>query len=294
MSAKEKQAREDKNAVFRDEQPVALSVTDPRANPLAELGIAIPAQTVPLPSGGRVYPATSPLHMRETVDVKAMTSQEEDIISSRALIKNGTVVSRLLQASLTDRAIDVGSMLSGDGNALLVAVRVTGYGAAYVSDVQCPKCSTQSELEVDLSALPIKELGIEPVEPGKNEFEVRVPVSGALVRFKFMTIADEESILRDEEAKKKRNIFVDSLVTARHLRSLVSVNGRTEPGLLAKFAQHMPAGDSAFLRRHVSENEPGIDMSADFECKNPECGEISRVEVRLGASFFWPDARKQS
>ena len=47
-----------------------------------DFGINIPIEAVPLPSLGAVYPAESAAFNRETVDIKAMTAREEDILTS--------------------------------------------------------------------------------------------------------------------------------------------------------------------------------------------------------------------
>lgn len=72
-----------------------------------ELGFEIPVETVPLPSVGKIYPQDSPLHGQETLDIRGMTAREEDILTSRALIKKGQVITRLIQACLINKDIDV-------------------------------------------------------------------------------------------------------------------------------------------------------------------------------------------
>ena len=85
-----------------------------------------------------------PWHACETVDIKAMTAREEDILTSRAFIKKGTVITELIRSCLVDKRIDPNSLLSGDRNALMVAIRVTGYGVEYSTEVTCPVCDTYS------------------------------------------------------------------------------------------------------------------------------------------------------
>ena len=84
-----------------------------------EFGLDIPTETVPLPSRGMTYPEDHPLHGCETVDIRPMTAREEDILTSRALIKKGTVISHLLQACILTPGVDAATLLSGDRNFLL-------------------------------------------------------------------------------------------------------------------------------------------------------------------------------
>lgn len=248
----------------------------------------VPVESVPLPSSGIVYPTDGVLHGRLTVDIRSMTAREEDILTSRALLKKGTVITELLKSCLMDKSIDVRSLLSGDRNAIMVALRITGYGAEYVAEVACPSCSETSKQEFDLSALPIKRLGISPVADGLNEFEFKLPVSGARVTFRFLTGSDEEEITLAQERKKKLGNQVDNLVTTKLTYCLLSVNEKRDRSYISNFVRNMPARDSLMLRRYIDDNEPGIDMKGWINCNS--CGHSEEVAMPMGASFFWPDA----
>ena len=65
----------------------------PKRNVMQEdFGYEIPVESVPLPSRGICYSEENPLSMAETVDIRSMTAKDEDILTSRALIKKGTVI----------------------------------------------------------------------------------------------------------------------------------------------------------------------------------------------------------
>jgi hypothetical protein len=253
-----------------------------------DFGFEIPVESVPLPSMGFVYPSDSPLCDCETLDIRAMTAREEDILTSRALIKKGTVITNLLQSCVVDKRIDVQKMLSGDRNAVMVALRITGYGATYSVEVDCPACANKAKHDFDLASLPIKNLQIAPVEEHANLFEFQLPVTKKTVRFKFLTGADEEEIMTIQERKKKTGAVADSLITTRLQFSIVAVDGKTDKNLVASFIRSMPARDSMALRQYIDKNEPGIDMKQFIACD--ACGEHSEVRMPLGAGFFWPDA----
>jgi hypothetical protein len=253
-----------------------------------DFGFEVPVESVPLPSNGVVYPAESPLHDRETVDIRSMTAREEDILTSRALIKKGTVITELIRSCLTDKRIQVQDMLAGDRNAIMVALRITGYGADYAVEADCPKCNTRSKQNFNLGEMPIKRLEVEPVAKGQNVFEFKLPVTKKTVQFKFLTGRDEEEINTIQERAKKQGALADSVVTTRLQYAIVAIDGRTDRGAINGFVRNMPARDSMSLRKFIDANEPGIDMKGEFDC--PSCNELSEVRVPLGASFFWPDA----
>ena len=282
--------RGDRNQVFGGQNPVpgvppGVQTRDVMRD---DFGFEIPVETVPLPSRGLVYTSDSPLANRDTIDIRSMTAREEDILTSRALIKKGTVITNLLQSCIVDKKVDVQKMLSGDRNAVMVALRITGYGAEYTAEVECPSCGDKSKHSFDLSSLPIKELDVQPVELGVNAFEFTLPVTRKKVVFKFLTGADEEEILLVQERKKKTGSQADSLVTTRLQYALVSVDGKTDKSMIASFIRSMPARDSMELRKYIDKHEPGIDMKGFIDCS--ACGESSEVRMPLGASFFWPDA----
>lgn len=292
--------RESKNAVFTQGmqgQPPLPAGVDPRmprqtaAEKLkADFGLDIPQELVPLPSMGKVYPPETPLYGLESIEIKAMTAKEEDILTSRALLKKGTVISELIKSCLIDRSIDSLQLLSGDRNALMIAIRITGYGPEYNVELECAECGVKSPHGFDLGALPIKRLEIDPIQPGANLFEYELPYSKKRVRFKFMTGRDEEEILVTNEKQKKLALGSESNVTTNLLYSIVSIEGITDRGKIAGFVKNMPARDSLALREYIKENEPGIIMRQDTTCD--ACGHTEEVSMPLGVTFLWPQARR--
>ncbi len=253
-----------------------------------DFGYEIPVDLVPLPSAGVIYPPESGLHCKETLEVRAMTAKEEDILTSRALIKKGTVITQLIKSCLTDKTIDVSEMISGDRNAIMTALRITGYGSEYKVEVVCPSCSETSKQDFLLTDLPIKRLKIQPVTTGANLFEFILPVTKKAIHFKFLTGKDESEMSTTSERNKKQGQKIDSLVTSRLMHTIVAVDGINDKNKINTFIRNMPARDSLTLRRHMDDHEPGIDMKAWIDC--PSCDEHSEVALPLGASFFWPDA----
>jgi hypothetical protein len=275
----------DRSALFGGAVPAGIQTRDVMRD---DFGFEVPLESVPLPSNGVVYPSESALHMKETVEIRSMTAREEDILTSRALIKKGTVITELIKSCLIDKKIYVPDMLAGDRNAIMVALRITGYGAEYAVEADCPKCNVRSKQEFNLGDMPIKRLQIEPVTKGQNVFEFKLPVTKKTVKFKFLTGRDEEEISTIQERTKKQGAQADNIVTNRLQFAIVSIDGKTDRSAINGFIRNMPARDSMSLRKFIDANEPGIDMKGNFDC--PSCSDVNEVRVPLGASFFWPDA----
>ena len=299
MSMTEEESRELKNSIFAAQQAAQGGLPNVQGMPVQTaaqaakqaIGFDLPVAEVPLPSKGLVYP-DGPLAGAETVELKPMTAREEDILMNRTLVRKGTVVSELIKSCLIDKNIDVNSMISGDRNALMIAVRITGYGADYSPKVTCPACESQQDFSVNLEGLPVKELDLEKLKQvgqGQNAFEFVLPLSKKTVIFKFLTGKEEERILQDIEAKRKKGIVQENLVTTKLMNSIIAIEGNAERSFINQFCQHMPARDSLALRKVLDESEPGVDMSSDFTCNS--CGHTEVLTVPLGTSFFWPNAK---
>jgi len=284
--------REQRNEVFKTREASAADPRIPQTTAAAQVksdfGLDVPVETVPLPSAGRVYPTNSPLYGAETVDIKAMTAREEDILTSKAFLKKGTVITELIKSCLIDRSMDPRDMLTGDRNALMVAIRITGYGAGYDAEIECPECQTKAPHQFDLSALPIKRLEIEPVSAGMNLFEFLLPYSKKTVKFRFLTGRDEEEIMATSEKQKKLGLQGEASVTTNLLYSIVNIDAIDDRGKIAAFVRMMPARDSLALRNYIRDSEPGISMKQETSC--PACGHVEEVNMPLGVTFLWPAA----
>jgi hypothetical protein len=257
----------------------------------SELGFDIPVDLIPLPSNGSVYPKGHGFHNCEAVEFRGMTVREEDILTSQALIKKGTVINELIKACLIKKDVDVSSLLSGDRNALMIAIRASGYGRIYSPSYTCPKCEHVTNVNIDLAELGIKRLEIEPTIPGENMFDFDLPRSKHTVTFRFLTGSDEEEIIAQMNTRKKKGIQNSNLISTRLKSSIVAIDGKRDKTNIARFAELMPAMDSSTLRQYIDQHEPGIDMTFEFNCEN--CEHYEEVGIPMDASFLWPNAAKQ-
>lgn len=287
--------REQRNAVFTGAQ--APQGIDPRIQTTtavdavkADFGLDIPVETLPLPSGGKVYSPKSTLFNKDTVEVRSMTAREEDILTSRALLKKGTVITELIKSCLIDKSINPVELTVGDRNALMVGIRITGYGAEYEAEVECNSCGAKSQQSFNLAELPIQRLEIDPVVPGSNLFRFELPRTKKVVHFRFLTGKDEEEILATQERQKKLGSQIEQSVTTNLIYNIVSVDGVEDRTKIATFVRMLPAADSLALRDFIRKHEPGIRMKQETVC--PSCGHEEEVTMPMGVSFLWPSAAR--
>lgn len=250
-----------------------------------DFGWEVPVESIPLPSNGLVYSPDSLLHGKSTLQIKAMTAQEEDIIMSQAYAKEGTTILYLIKSCLIDKNIDVKELIVGDRNALMISIRITGYGSKYDIIPKCINCDTTNDMSISLTDLPIKRLNIQPLEPGSNKFLYKLPVTGKSVIFKYMNAYDEQNRQAKIEFMKKTGMQSNTIVSLLE-EVVISVDGVTDKNKISQFVRNMPALDSKSLREYIAENQPGIDMDHKYTCKN--CGHVNSITIPITSNFFWP------
>jgi hypothetical protein len=250
----------------------------------------VPTEFVDLPSGGRYYPEGHPLCGEECIEIKQMTAKEEDILSSRTLLKKGIALDRVIESLIVNKSVDPQSLLIGDRNAIIIATRVSGYGNEYMTGVVCPNCGHNQKYTFDLndSAVyhgdDVHTLEVSDHEDGT--FSVVLPRTQATIQFRLLTGRDEKALLENAEAARKRRAPERS-ITTQLCNMIVSVNGDDDRKLIMHAVENIPSLDSRHLRMAYKLAAPNIDLSQHFECE--ECSHEEIMEVPLTADFFWPD-----
>ena len=165
-------------------------------------GFSVPRDFVMLPSKGRIYPPDSPLHNLEEIEVRHLTAADEDILTSRALLRTGKAIDTMLSNVLMNKSVNVSDFISGDKNAILTFLRITGYGPEYDVEIDCPGCNESIKHQFDLTKLTMRFLDVDPMGAGENRFEFVLP-SGVHIEFKLLNSAEDQKI-SDEQDKLKR------------------------------------------------------------------------------------------
>ena len=248
----------------------------------------VPTEFVDLPSQGRYYPEGHPLHNQESIEIKQMTAKEEDMLTSRTLLKKGIALDRVVQSLIVDKTINVDSLLIGDKNALIIATRVSGYGNEYKTKVTCPACASTDEYNFDLNDSVVyrgEDTDILSITDNQDgTFDVVLPKLKTNVTFRLLIGADEKNLLTN---KASRNVGFEKLITTQLSRILLAINGDDSRDTIEYVVDNMPSIDSRHLRACYRAAAPNIDLTQTFVCE--ECGHDEEMEVPLTADFFWPD-----
>jgi len=256
----------------------------------AEMSWSTPTEFVELPSQGKFYPPGHPLDGEDTLEIRFMTAKEEDILTSRALLKKGIVLDRLIDSVIVNKTVKAKDLLIGDKNAVLIAIRVTGYGEEYSVKVQCPSCGSSVDSSFDIEK--VKKFEESEMPDGvefttSNTFTLTAPATKAIVECRLMTGEDERRLTRMQEQRRKHKLPSASL-TNQLRQSIVSVNGNDQTVYTNGFVDNMPARDSRYIREVYSKVMPNVTLEHAFECDS--CDYTAEAQaVPLGTNFFWPD-----
>ena len=250
----------------------------------------VPTEFVELPSQGKFYPQTHPLYGQDSIEIRQMTAKEEDILTSKTLIKKGVALDRVVDNLIVDKRIKQDSLLVGDKNAIIIAMRVSGYGNEYNTRVVCPSCATAQEYSFDLNEAKVHN-GIEGDEidvtnNGDGTFNVTLPRTQVEVTFRLLTGRDEKQLFKGAEADRKQKTH-EKNITRQIVNIVTAVNGDSSQEALSYLVQNVPSMDSRHLRMAYKLIAPNIDLTQQFVCA--ECDAEHHLEAPLSADFFWPD-----
>src|SRR3990167_2590293 len=271
----------------------AISSDPPIPNQDSLLKWTNPTEFVTLPSQGRFYISEHPLFMKKDVEIRYMSTPQEDILANQSYLKKGVAIEKLIESILVDRKIRPEFLTSGDRNAIIVATRITGYGEEYKVSIPCSACADVKEHTFDLKNVTQNEgiLSEEKKEQYKaflNEetktFSFLLPKTNVSVECRLLT-GQDETYLSETSALRKQKKLQETPLLDQMKQYVVSLNGVMKKDLIDQFLKVMPASDSKYLRNTYAELVPNIEFKQLVTCD--ECGANQEVNVPFGASFFW-------
>ena len=248
-----------------------------------------PTQFVELPSLGKHYVEGHTLHNQETIEIRFMTAKDEDILTSRSLLKKGLAIDRLISNLIVDENINPSSLLVGDRYAILVAARASAYGHFYETSVNCPSCNTASKHTFNLLNPTVKSGGnfgeYDVTQKDDGSYIIKLPYTDILVEVRMLNGNDETRLIQHMQKSSKKQ--VDISISDHMTTYVTSVNGYKDPKVIGHVIKNITATESRYLRNAYKTIAPDLKINGDFECLS--CGHEQELEVPFGADFFWPD-----
>lgn len=165
--------------------------------------------TIPLPSKGKCYGGLN----AESLPVAYLTANDENLIVSPNLYKDGLFLDYLIQSKLLSNKISADDLLPGDRDAIVIWLRASGYGPMFPVQVTDPTTNDKFESVVDLSKLEYKKFDLEADENGY--FEFILPKSNDTIKFKYLSYGDIKTLAKMEqsEAKDVYKIRVNKMIS---------------------------------------------------------------------------------
>jgi hypothetical protein len=140
-----------------------------------------------------------------TIAVSYLTANDENMIVSPNLYRDGLILDYLLKAKIKNGNIDPDDLLEGDREAIILWLRATGYGTQYPITVTDTKTGVDFDTVVDLTQIKHKPFVLKG--DGFGCFDFTLPISKDEVKFRFLTHGDIkqiESIDKDEQSNVKK------------------------------------------------------------------------------------------
>lgn len=251
-------------------------------------------QYVDLPSEGLCYPKNSSLYNKKMIEIKDLTTKEEDILSNTDYIKRGVVFDKLLDSIIVDKSIKREELLPGDQEAILIAARIDGYGPEYaVSNLVCPKCEKKQDFSFDLSKFTSinhtkgLETWQEALEESENgTFHLLIKHSNTLIEFKLLN--SKELLEVDEMTKSQKEKNLEPTPKFNQLsKMIVSIDGNTNKEVILDTINKLKGYDVRFIMKIYNDLSPRVDKHSDFVCSG--CKHTEKTEVQITYKFFWFD-----
>lgn len=236
--------------------------------------------------------------------VRGWKAREADILSNRREARLGTSFDKVLSAcwlsttepgpyaEVINGTLPWGKVLTCDRFWALLCVRAATFGSTYEFDVSCEDralCGKKIRWEVDLLALPFKELpeeSVDKIAAGTNSFGYELQWgehAGRKISFQLMTGDSERKAAKIIERQTARPV-VASLATR-----IVAIEGVPSSDKV-RFLDDLEMADLTALVEAFDEVDGGVETVVDIEC--PHCGLGQDIELPLGRDFFLPRRKK--
>ena len=234
----------------------------------------LPHDVVELPSRGLYYK-----NKKSGVKIGYLNATDEDVLSSG--VKNNNLLITLLRNKLYEPEIKPEDLLDGDIEAILIFLRNTSFGPEYTINLMDPATGKMFQHTFIIDEVNFKKPKTTPNEDGT--FTTTLPRTGAIVKLRLLNLGDKSKITDMETKYPKGRIAPTTIWTLQE--QIIELNGETDRGKIIEFVQNMPIMDSKHIKRFISQNEPGLDLTLEVIAPS---GENVSTSITFGVDFFRP------
>ena len=239
-----------------------------------QMNFNLPHDVVELPSRGLYYK-----NKKSGVKIGYLNATDEDVLSSG--VKNNNLLITLLRNKLYEPEIKPEDLLDGDIEAILIFLRNTSFGPEYTINLMDPATGKMFQHTFIIDEVNFKKPNTTPNEDGT--FTTTLPRTGAIVKLRLLNLGDKSKITDMETKYPKGRVAPITIWTLQE--QIVELNGETDRGKIIEFVQNMPIMDSKHIKRFISQNEPGLDLTLEVIAPS---GENVSTSITFGVDFFRP------
>lgn len=148
-----------------------------------------------------IYPMGHPLRDTNDIEIKYISTKEEDIISNTALLSKGKFQKRLAESLIVDSSINVRTLAYEDLNRIISSARIENYGKEYpVSSLECPYCKKDYE---DLKKKKAKTSQMKEEDLKKIDKKILDEIKKKEIKYKFEHNFDLTEINKEENFEEE-------------------------------------------------------------------------------------------
>lgn len=258
-----------------------------------ELDLPVYEELVELPSRGLLYREDHPLYGKTHVEIKQVSGKEEKILTNKDYIKSGVALTSFVKSLLLDEDLKKSSnfddLVDADRTAIILAARVSAFGADYDVDITCPSCFTKHEYTFDLLDckknagffdLPEEEKdGIEYL--GGGLFRFTLPTSGLSVVTKVST-QNIASKIEKLTATNKTIDFATLFVDLVHKVNDVDLSKEQK----SQVHDALKLSDIWAFKKILKKISPVFSLEQEWKCVN--CELEDEMEAPITSRFLFP------
>lgn len=209
-----------------------------------------PFEMLNLPSKGFFYK-----NKNKYILIGYLTYIEENLLTSEMLVENGIAYEIAFENLIYSNDLTIDELLTGDVQAMSLALRSFSYGNNIELDLKCEHCDRTEKETIPLTTFKMKTI----TSSVDNMGEIPIDISNGKIKIKIKPITFREEVqLRNKKDKKPLEelaIYVKEF------------NGERNPNKILNAVRSLRLLESREIRSAIKDNMPGVDTKYSYECQ---------------------------
>lgn len=230
--------------------------------------------SVKLPSKCLVYPEIDLAANPNLIQIRTFKGRDEKLIAELSNENFEKKFLTVLKGVFT--GIDPSKLTIGDRMYLVLWEVINSYSKMFPVEFECEHCWQKSSFEVDLTSLEVVELP----DTYKEPYELKLPVSGDLIKVRLLRIEDVMKV--NDLDKAGQNVWL--------YRFALSIVGDKSVWENVEYLENLSTKDLMVIRAFHTKFEHGPKMETKYEC--PKCGGTGVMPVPFRLEMLLPYGKK--